>query len=94
MKAALLLPIIAAALFPLAASAHDCSGGADGGMDATGNQCNRESVEVVGSSNRATSALAGLASVNTRPTASRANRATKGKVVTRNASVRPPVKHG
>jgi hypothetical protein len=32
--------IAAAALLLSAAShAHDCSGGADGGMDATGNQC-------------------------------------------------------
>jgi len=33
---------IAVAAFLLAATAHshDCSGGADGGMDATGNQCN------------------------------------------------------
>ena len=34
--------LIAAAAVLLAASAqaHDCSGGNDGGMDATGNQCN------------------------------------------------------
>lgn len=34
--------LIAAAALVLAASAHahDCSGGNDGGMDATGNQCN------------------------------------------------------
>jgi hypothetical protein len=35
--------LIAAAALALAASAHahDCSGGNDGGMDATGNQCNQ-----------------------------------------------------
>ncbi len=35
--------MLVAAAFALAASAHaqECSGGADGGMDATGNQCSR-----------------------------------------------------
>lgn len=40
MNAKLPLSIVAAALFSLPACAHDCSGGPDGGMDATGNQCN------------------------------------------------------
>src|SRR5215470_10187850 len=53
MNAKLLLPIISAALFPLAAYAHDCSGGADGGIDATGNQCNREIVAASASSGQA-----------------------------------------
>ena len=37
--------LIAAAALLLAATshAHDCSGGQDGGMDATGNQCNEPS---------------------------------------------------
>jgi hypothetical protein len=30
--------------YSIAAHAHDCSGGAGGGMDATGNQCNAEFV--------------------------------------------------
>ena len=35
--------LLAAAMFySIAAHAHDCSGGAGGGMDATGNQCNAE----------------------------------------------------
>ena len=34
--------LAAATLFSIAAHAHDCSGGASGGMDATGNQCNGE----------------------------------------------------
>ena len=42
MKAKLLLAVVVASFVPLAVYAHDCSGGADGGMDATGNQCNRE----------------------------------------------------
>jgi hypothetical protein len=40
MNAKLPLSIVAAALFSLPVYAHDCSGGPDGGMDATGNQCN------------------------------------------------------
>jgi hypothetical protein len=33
MKAKVFLPLIAATLFSLSAHAHDCSGGADGGID-------------------------------------------------------------
>jgi hypothetical protein len=40
MNAKLLIPLIAATLFSLPAYALDCSGGANGGMDVTGNQCN------------------------------------------------------
>ncbi len=40
MKAKLLISFVAATLFSLSAHALDCSGGANGGMDATGNQCN------------------------------------------------------
>jgi hypothetical protein len=40
MNARFLIPIIAGTFFTLSAQAHDCSGGTDGGMDATGNQCN------------------------------------------------------
>lgn len=41
--------MLVAAAFALAASAHaqDCSGGADGGMDATGNQCSRSNPSAV-----------------------------------------------
>lgn len=34
------LTAAAAVLLAATAQAHDCSGGTDGGMDATGNQCN------------------------------------------------------
>lgn len=34
------LTAAAALVFAAAVQAHDCSGGAEGGMDATGNQCN------------------------------------------------------
>ena len=69
-------PIAAAALL-LAASAHahDCSGGNDGGMDATGNQCN-EPVPVVAT------AQAPAKSEAARPTAAAARPAT--------AVARPP----
>jgi len=40
MNARLLIPLIAVTLFSLPAHALECSGGANGGMDATGNQCN------------------------------------------------------
>ena len=34
--------LTAAMFYSIAAHAHDCTGGAGGGMDATGNQCNAE----------------------------------------------------
>jgi len=48
--------MLVAATFALAAAAHaqDCSGGADGGMDATGNQCSRSDPTAV---NAATSKM-------------------------------------
>ena len=40
MNAKLLVVMVASALFSVSSYAHECSGGASGGMDATGNQCN------------------------------------------------------
>ena len=40
MNAKFLIPLIAGTIFTLSAHAHNCSGGTNGGMDATGNQCN------------------------------------------------------
>ena len=94
MSAKLLITVIAAALLPLAAHAHDCSGGADGGMDATGNQCNAEDVWTVRLSDRATPASTRLTKVQANKKASCTRCATKGRVATRNASVRPRGKHG
>jgi hypothetical protein len=48
MNARLLTTVIAAAIFPLQAHAHDCSGGTEGGMDATGNQCNADTLATPG----------------------------------------------
>ena len=42
MKIKPILAFAAAMAFSFSAHAHDCSGGAGGGMDATGNQCNAE----------------------------------------------------
>ena len=39
MNVKLLIPFVAATLFSVSAHAHDCSGGPNGGMDATGNEC-------------------------------------------------------
>jgi hypothetical protein len=55
MKARIFVSLFAATLFPLAALAHDCSGGKDGGMDATGNQCNSEQVVTAAPSEAAAS---------------------------------------
>jgi len=94
MNTKLLISVITAALFPLAAYAHDCSGGADGGMDATGNQCTRETVATVGSSDRAISTPTDLTKVEANKTATCTKCATKSRDATRNASAHPRVKHG
>jgi len=46
MKIKAMTILAAAMLYSFAAHADDCSGGANGGMDATGNQCNAEVVYV------------------------------------------------
>ena len=94
MKAHLLLPVIVASLFPLAAYAHDCSGGGDGGMDATGNQCNGEIAAMVAASDRATSTSTRLPKVEANRTASCTKCAVKGRIAPRNASARSRVKQG
>ena len=40
MNAKPVVTLIATTLFSISCYAHDCSGGPNGGMDATGNQCN------------------------------------------------------
>jgi hypothetical protein len=67
MKAKVFLPLIAATLFSLSAHAHDCSGGADGGIDATGNQCNDTvAVGKIASSDSASVASVRLQKVDTK----------------------------
>ncbi len=65
----------AALVFAASAHAHDCSGGKDGGMDATGNECNQP-VSIVAA------AQTPAKSVAPRPTTAAARRAT--------TSIRPP----
>ena len=64
MKTHTMLALVAAATFSLSAHAHDCSGGAGGGMDATGNQCNGETMVL------SETALAAPAAVAAHPSAS------------------------
>lgn len=64
MNSKLLITAFAAALFSLSAHAHDCSGGANGGMDDTGNQCNDPPVVSTASSHDATSASASTPKVD------------------------------
>jgi hypothetical protein len=87
MKSKLLIAVIVAAVFPLASFANGCSGGADGGMDATGNQCSTPSAVTTASDRAAPSATPTKAEV--KKVAAR-----KGTAAPRNASVRARVKHG
>jgi len=88
MKSKILIALCAAALFPLAAFAHDCSGGTDGGMDATGNQCNTPAVVTSDLPDRATPSSAQP------PKAVAKKAAGKRTTTTRNASERSRSKHG
>jgi hypothetical protein len=63
MKANLLIALVAAMLFPLPAFAQECSGGAAGGMDATGNECNASAVATTVSSYGAASSSTPLSKV-------------------------------
>lgn len=88
MKSKLLIAVIAAAFFPLAAFANECSGGADGGMDATGNQCSAPATVTSASSDRVTTPSTQPAKVAAKKPAA------KQTATTRNASTRSRVKHG
>jgi hypothetical protein len=95
MNAKFLIPIIAGAFFTLSAQAHDCSGGTDGGMDATGNQCNDVAAiatEVASGHSTTSSARSPKAETNTASSGDKS--AAKRTVVTRDASARSPSKHG
>jgi len=92
MKAKLLLAIVVSSLVPLAVYAHDCSGGADGGMDATGSQCNGEIAATPASSGRVASAR--TMKLAARKAASCSHCDSKSKVPKGNASAHPRAKHG
>lgn len=95
MIAKLLLPLIAATFTSLSAYAHDCSGGADGGMDATGNQCNDvASVAPVVPSKGAAASSTRLPKLDVRRAAPCSTCAVKRTVATRRASERARIKHG
>jgi hypothetical protein len=95
MNAKLLIPFIAATLFSVSAHALDCSGGASGGMDATGNECNdATTVGTVVSSDGAKFRSARLPKVETNKSAFYSDSAVKHTAATRHTSAPSPVKHG
>ncbi len=95
MNAKLPLSMIAAALFSLSAHAHDCSGGPDGGMDATGNQCNAVASAPVASSDAPARASARLPSVEAPKAAPCSDCVVARRASTpRHTSGHPAVKHG
>ena len=92
MNAKFLLSIIAGTLFTLTAHAHDCSGGTDGGMDATGNQCNdAAAVATDVSSGRSTSPSARAPKVATNKASGNKSAATR-TVATRHTPARSQIK--
>ena len=95
MNAKLLIPFVAAALFSLPAHALDCSGGANGGMDATGNECsNATTVGTVVSSNGAKFPSVHSPKVANNKIASYSGSAVKRTAATRHTSARSKVNHG
>ena len=95
MNAKTLIPFIAATLFSLSAYAHDCSGGANGGMDATGNECNNATtVGTVIASDGAKLQSARLPKIETNKSASHSECTAKRTAATRHTSAHSPVKHG
>jgi hypothetical protein len=95
MKAKILLPLIAAAFFSLSAHAHDCSGGAGGGMDATGNQCNdAAAVATTASFDAVAPSSDRLQKVDLNKTASCDKCAVKRTASTRQGTARQRNKHG
>ena len=95
MNAKPLIPLIAAMLFPMSAYAHDCSGGASGGMDATGNQCNdAATIEMIVSSDGATFPSTCAPKDEAKPSAS-CNSDSNSSISSSNSSstVAPSVKH-
>lgn len=94
MNAKFLIPIIVGALFTLSARAHDCSGGTDGGMDASGNQCNDiAAVATEVSSGRPTPSSTRAPKAETSKAASGKKGASELTVVTRDAPARSRNKH-
>jgi len=94
MNAKFLLSTVAGMLFTLSVHAHDCSGGTDGGMDATGNQCNDvAAVATDVSSSRPTSPPARSLKAETNKTPAVSKSADKRTVVTRHTPALSQIKH-
>ena len=70
----------------LSAHAHDCSGGPDGGSDATGNQCNDAAAIVAPSANSAIVASTGSAPAPATKVAPAASKASARAAAKRDAS--------
>lgn len=95
MNARLLIPIMVGTLLTISAQAHDCSGGTDGGMDATGNQCNVAAARATDvSSDRPISPLARSPKAETNKASSSDKSTSKLTVVRRDAPASSRNKHG
>ena len=95
MNAKLLIPFVAATLFSLPAHALDCSGGPNGGMDATGNECSdATTVGTVVSSDGAKFPSAHSPKVATNKAASYSGSTVKRTGATLHTSARSKVRHG
>ena len=92
MSTKFLISTIAGTLFTFSAHAYNCSGGTDGGMDATGNQCNDvAAVATEVSSGRPTSTRSPKAETNKATSADKS--ASKLTVVRRDVPANPRNKH-
>jgi hypothetical protein len=94
MKAKHVMSVVFSSLLPLAVYPHDCSGGADGGMDATGNQCNGEVAPTLASSDHARTAAAHPTKLDARKPAACSKCQSKSRVSKRNAAEHSRAKHG
>ena len=94
MNAKLLIPLVAATFFSISAHAYDCSGGPNGGMDATGNECNgTASVVTVATAADVTFASARVPKGGTNKAASCGKCVNKTTVATRHVTARQRIKH-
>jgi hypothetical protein len=95
MNAKILIPFVAATLFSLPAHALDCSGGASGGMDATGTDCSDATTAgTVVSSDGAKFGSARLPKAETNKSASYSEGTVKRTAATRHTFARSSARHG
>ena len=94
MNTKLLIPLFAAMFFSVAAHAHDCSGGVNGGMDATGNQCNDTAdVATVATLDRTMSSTAQAPKNETNKATTCSNCVNKTTVQPRHVTAHQRIKH-